>query len=301
MKSYAILIVDDDPVEHEVLGDYLARAGFVLHHAYDGNEGLQKAAEVRPDLICLDVRMPGIDGFETLRRLRQSPGLDEIPVLFLSSVDSTHIKVKGLELGAEDYIPKPYEKVEVLARVRAALRRSFRYARTSGIMEGDLADISMAELLQTLEMGSKTARIQVMDQDASVTVAGGRLASVRLGALGGEQALQRLLIVSQGAFRVSFDVSLDASTKETGSPGQAIQGLLMDALVAQDEAIDGLDRVGGLDGSVLVREGADLPTWQDLPTGVTTIRTLLCFLEGDLRDAAGHIMAAHHRGDVVVV
>ncbi len=123
-----VLIVEDTPSSLKLLSDLLARAGYAVRQAPDGELALWSAQSRPPELILLDVRMPGIDGFEVCRRLKQSPSLAEIPVIFLSAQSDTDDKVRGFQAGAIDFIGKPYQPEEVLARTAAhiALARSQR-------------------------------------------------------------------------------------------------------------------------------------------------------------------------------
>jgi two-component system OmpR family response regulator len=116
-----LLVVDDEPNIRELLSASLRFAGFDVTVAADGQQALTAARKERPDLLVLDVMMPGVDGFEVVRRLR-SEGL-HCPVLFLTARDSTEDKVTGLTLGGDDYVTKPFSLEEVVARIRAILRR----------------------------------------------------------------------------------------------------------------------------------------------------------------------------------
>jgi len=119
-----ILIVDDDPAIREVVRFALARAGFETLEAADGAAGLALAREAVPDLVVLDVMLPEMDGTAVCRALRASPGAAAaIPVLFLSSRDDEVDRVVGLEIGGDDYLTKPFSPRELVARVRAVLRR----------------------------------------------------------------------------------------------------------------------------------------------------------------------------------
>ncbi|MGJ4859191.1 response regulator transcription factor [Labrys sp. KB_33_2] len=118
--SRTILIVDDDPHIRELLAFALAKAGMTTHQAGDGEEGLAKALSLKPDLAILDINMPRMDGLEVCRRLRAQ---SELPVLFLSSRDDEIDRVLGLEMGADDYVVKPFSPREVVARVGAILKR----------------------------------------------------------------------------------------------------------------------------------------------------------------------------------
>jgi two-component system OmpR family response regulator len=116
-----LLVVDDEPNILELLSASLRYAGFDVATAADGNEALRVADGYKPDLLLLDVMMPGVDGFEVVRRLRQEGR--QMPVLFLTAKDATEDKITGLTLGGDDYVTKPFSLEEVIARVRAVLRR----------------------------------------------------------------------------------------------------------------------------------------------------------------------------------
>jgi two-component system OmpR family response regulator len=117
-----LLVVDDEPNIVELLAASLRYAGFEVTTARSGTEALSRANEARPDLLVLDVMMPGIDGFEVVRRLR-GEGVTS-PVLFLTARDSTEDKISGLTLGGDDYVTKPFSLEEVVARIRSILRRT---------------------------------------------------------------------------------------------------------------------------------------------------------------------------------
>ncbi|MBO9999145.1 MAG: response regulator [Cyanobacteria bacterium SID2] len=119
-----ILIVDDNPTNLGVLSAHLECAGFSLRVAQDGESALQAVTYRVPDLILLDILMPGLDGFETCRRLKNNPLTREIPVIFMSALSDAVDKVKGLSIGAVDYITKPFQREEVLARIRLHLKLS---------------------------------------------------------------------------------------------------------------------------------------------------------------------------------
>jgi two-component system, OmpR family, response regulator len=116
-----LLVVDDEPNIVELLSASLRYAGFEVDIARSGPEAVRIARQVNPDLLVLDVMMPGMDGFDVVRRLR-ADGV-RIPVLFLTARDSTEDKISGLTLGGDDYVTKPFSLEEVIARIRAILRR----------------------------------------------------------------------------------------------------------------------------------------------------------------------------------
>src|SRR5688572_19712240 len=114
-----ILSIDDQPGNLNLLVDCLTQYGHHVITATSGEMGLEKAALVRPDLILLDLNMPGIDGFETCRRLRDDERTRDIPLIFMTFSDTREDRLKGFEAGAVDYITKPLDAMEVLARIRA--------------------------------------------------------------------------------------------------------------------------------------------------------------------------------------
>mgnify|MGYP000783914460 FL=1 len=121
MANEKILVVDDDTNICELLRLYLTKEGYQVTTANDGEEGLDKFNQVKPDMVLLDVMMPKMDGLEVCRRIRK---LGNTPVMMLTAKGETFDKVLGLELGADDYVVKPFDAKEVVARVKAVLRRT---------------------------------------------------------------------------------------------------------------------------------------------------------------------------------
>jgi two-component system, OmpR family, response regulator len=138
-----LLVVDDEPNIRELLSASLRYAGFEVATASDGQQALALAESFRPDLLVLDVMMPGLDGFGVVRRLRQSG--KHTPVLFLTARDAAEDKVSGLTLGGDDYVTKPFSLDEVLARIRAVLRRTAAAARITEAPRLTFADIELDE------------------------------------------------------------------------------------------------------------------------------------------------------------
>lgn len=118
MNTPFILIVDDNSTNLSVLSSALKSAGYKVRMAVDGEDALAQVEHSYPELILLDIEMPNINGFETCRRLKANPVTEDIPVIFMTALADTDNKVKGLSLGAVDYITKPFEQAEVLARVK---------------------------------------------------------------------------------------------------------------------------------------------------------------------------------------
>ncbi|MGF7237973.1 MAG: response regulator transcription factor [Frankia sp.] len=151
-----LLVVEDDPNIVELLAASLRYAGFEVATARDGQEALAAARKVRPDLIVLDVMLPGIDGFEVARRL-SSEGI-RCPVLFLTARDATADKVTGLTIGGDDYVTKPFSLEEVIARIRAVLRRSGSGSTAAPIPRLSFADLELdAETHEVWKNGTRVA------------------------------------------------------------------------------------------------------------------------------------------------
>ena len=116
-----ILVIDDEEPTVQLIAMLLERRGYEVIRAYRAEEGLRQAYRTHPDLILLDIMMPDMDGWEVCRRLRE---LSDVPIIFLTAKDDVRDVVKGLEMGADDYIIKPYDNDELVARIRAHLRRA---------------------------------------------------------------------------------------------------------------------------------------------------------------------------------
>jgi len=121
-KLETILVIDDSPTNLEILHDVLGGAGYEVLVEMDGVSGIEQVENNPPDLILLDVMMPKMDGFETCRKLQENPSTKDIPIIFITAITEAEEKVKGLNLGAVDYITKPFEQQEVLARINLHLK-----------------------------------------------------------------------------------------------------------------------------------------------------------------------------------
>jgi phosphate regulon transcriptional regulator PhoB len=123
MISKTILVVDDEKDIVELIAYNLEREGFNISRVYDGNQALQNIKEKSPDLVILDLMLPGISGLDVCRMMKKKPELENIPIIMLTAKSDTVDKIMGLEIGADDYITKPFNVRELVARVRAVLRR----------------------------------------------------------------------------------------------------------------------------------------------------------------------------------
>ena len=130
-----ILVVDDDAHIRELVRVFLTNEGFDLYEASDGVDALKKLEGLKADLVILDVMMPNMDGWELCRRLRE---VYDIPVLMLTAKGETRQRLKGFQLGTDDYLVKPFEPLELVARVKALLKR-YRIATSQSVQVGELA------------------------------------------------------------------------------------------------------------------------------------------------------------------
>ena len=155
-----ILVVDDEKNIVQLARLYLDKEGFQVEAAYDGEQALEKAKAVRPDLIVLDIMMPGMDGFSVCKELRKS---SSVPIIFLTARDDDVDRIVGLELGADDYITKPFNPRELVARVKAVLRRSQQEAPTKPVLEADGLKLDADRREVTVEGEPVTLRAKEFD------------------------------------------------------------------------------------------------------------------------------------------
>jgi two-component system OmpR family response regulator len=136
-ESSSLLVVEDEPTLRELLAASLRFAGFAVRSAATGAEALELSRREQPDLVVLDVMLPDFDGYEVLRRLRERSA-SEIPVLFLTARDAPADKLTGLSLGGDDYVTKPFQLDELIARIKVIIRRSQGRVTDSTLVAGDL-------------------------------------------------------------------------------------------------------------------------------------------------------------------
>jgi two-component system response regulator RstA len=184
MTTPQLLMIEDDTRLAHMVGEYLGQSGFGFHHAPDGMSGIEQLQQHAPDLVILDLMLPDIDGLDVCRRIRSLPGgLAKVPVLMLTAKGDPMDRIIGLELGADDYLPKPFEPRELLARIRAVLRRRGdnaapvasdtvlrfgtleidRDARTVTV-GGALADLTSYQFDLLVAMAERAGRVLTRDQ-----------------------------------------------------------------------------------------------------------------------------------------
>jgi len=190
-----LLLVDGDPRSVRVLEVSLKNAGFNVTTASDSADAIAKLEYAAPDLILTDTRHPGIDGYEMVLKLKAQPEHAGIPIVFLTSQKSIEDKIRGLELGVEDYLIKPIFVRELITRVHMLLARRTQERIATGPASrtrfaGSLEDMGVVDLLQTIEVSRKSgvARINQGKRQATVYFRDGKLVDAEIGKLRGEEA-----------------------------------------------------------------------------------------------------------------
>ena len=171
MSTHRLLMIEDDARLAAMVGEYLTQSGYAVTHRGDGETGLQTLQGEPFDLVVLDLMLPGIDGLEVCRRIRALPdGASRVPVLMLTAKGDPMDRIIGLELGADDYLPKPFEPRELLARIRAVLRRQQPGAEP----EHRLLRFGTLEIdrdARTVSVGGQPAELTSYQFDLLVTLA----------------------------------------------------------------------------------------------------------------------------------
>ncbi len=158
MPSKKILVVDDEEKIVEILKAYLERDNYQVLVAYDGRSALELATKQHPDLIILDLMLPEISGWDVCRTLRQD---SEVPIIMLTARDDTTDKIVGLELGADDYVTKPFDPKEVVSRIRAVLRRTEAKAVPKDVLK--VADLSIDTGKRTVYRGEQAIELTSLE------------------------------------------------------------------------------------------------------------------------------------------
>ncbi|MFI5339928.1 MAG: TIGR02266 family protein [Candidatus Methylomirabilales bacterium] len=234
MAMWRILVADDDPLSLQVMRDSLANLPATILEARDGEEAIRLAKSEDPDLILLDVMMPRLDGFQVAALLKKDPATVEIPVIFVSALGAPKDKVRGLNLGAEDYLAKPMHPEELQARVQMVLRRIQPSRRDVPMASGQLAAMNLPSLIQMLEGERRTARLLLTHGDArgEIVFEEGKITRASQGNRKGNAALYQLLTWPGGTFQMAPP---DASSQAGGTVDAPIQALLLEGKRRLDE------------------------------------------------------------------
>jgi CheY-like chemotaxis protein len=267
VTKHRLLLVDGDPKSLRVLDVSLKKAGFQVITATNGLEALS-ALESAPDLIISDTHMPEMDGFELCRRIKQRPEWAKIPFIFLSSRKSIEEKIRGLELGVEDYLTKPIYIKEIVTRVRMLLQRaqrerleSRRDNRTK--FAGQLWDIGVVDLIQTIEINRKSGIIHIVNRDGrrgAIYFRDGQVIDAEAGRLSGSEAIYRMFAWAEGSFEVEFKPIRRKDTIELSPQALLMEGMRrLDEWTRLVESMPSMDAVFEVDYHLLAEKLAELP------------------------------------------
>jgi len=235
-----LLLVDADPRSVRVLEVSLKKAGYSVTTATDGLDALAKIESLTPDLVLSDTRLPKLDGYTLVRKLKERPEWASIPIVFLTSQKSIEDKIRGLELGVEDYLTKPIFVRELIARVNLLLARRTQenIATTRGTSSGrtrfagSTSDMAVVDLLQTFEVSRKSGVVHLRSggQEGHVYFRDGKVVDAELGRLRGEEAIYRALIWNEATFEVEFRAVANEDVI-----GGSTQAILMEGMRRVDE------------------------------------------------------------------
>lgn len=317
MAKKKVLLVDADPRSLRVLEVSLRKAGYNVTCANDGAAALEVLEHQLPDLVIADTKLPQLDGYTLVRRLKDRSEWASIPVIFLATQRSVEDKIRGLELGVEDYLTKPIFVRELLARVTVVLARrtqeSLSDQRISTTLKtrfaGSIQDMTVVDLLQTFEISRKSGTITFKSgaRLGYVWFKDGRMVDAEVGALRGEEAVYRMLVWSEADFEVDFgpvdreevveqptSVLVMEGMRRADEWGRLIEQLpplwstfevdhdkLVDRLSEIPDELNGILRL--LDGHHTLMEVVDDSPFEDLST-LTTLSKL--YFEGLLVPSA---------------
>lgn len=202
MAKESVLVIDDEKDLIELLRYNLEKEGFRVEGAPDGESGLAAAARRRPDILIVDLMLPGMDGLEVCRRLRADAGTASVPIIMLTAKSAEADRVVGLELGADDYVTKPFSPRELAARVRAVLRRLHRQPDAAEVLRA--ADI-------TLDRAARTVAVQ--DRRVDLTPSEFDLLAVLMTSPGRVYSRADLLDRLQGDAYAGYERTIDVHVR----------------------------------------------------------------------------------------
>lgn len=261
-----ILIVDADPESIKVLEVSLKKAGYSVTKAENGVAALEIMSYSIPDLIISDTKMHQMDGFELCTKLKENDEWAGIPFIFLTAEKSIEDKIRGLELGVDDYLTKPIFIREILARVALGIQRRqkerLEKRETKSSFSGDLQEMGVVDLLQTIELGHKTGVIHLLKEDdnGEIFFKDGQVIDAKTARRSGGDAVYRMLVWSSGSFEIEFH-NIEREQKIELST----QGLLMEGMRRLDEwgrlleQLPPLSAVFDVDANVLEKRLGEIP------------------------------------------
>ena len=235
-NNHQILVVDSDPNTLRIVKNALIQNGFVVHFSHNCEHAMQSAIKNDPDLILSEMALQDMDGLDFMNMVRKTPELNPIPFIFLTSRSLINDKVAALEGGADDYITKPFNENELIARINAVLRRT-DHPRMSTLtkddgIKGSLKEINLIDLIQLFDMGRKTAVIVVegTEKQGRVYFELGEPVHAITGKLFGKEALFEILTIEEGTFLIHLNIRSKIRTIELSATN-----LIMEAVHRIDE------------------------------------------------------------------
>lgn len=271
MAKKKVLLVDADPRSLRVIEVSLRKAGYNVACAQDGVLAFEIAEQQQPDLVICDTRLPKLDGYGLVRRLREVKELARVPVVFLASQGGVEDRIRGLELGIEDYLTKPIFVRELLARVNVVLARRAQESLSDGPSSanqlktrfaGTIADMTVVDLLQTFELSKKSGTLTFKNgpQLAHVWFKAGKVIDAEVGALRGEEAVYRLLVWSEADFEVDFTAADREDVVEHDTASLVMEGLRRaDEWGRLVEQLPPLGRIFEVDHRKLIERLSEIP------------------------------------------
>lgn len=258
MARKSILIVDDSPLIQQLVADAFKPRGFEVLRAGDGSEALRVLCENRPDVIVADILMPIMDGWRFCEEVRRNPATFDIPFIFLTTESEVRKRVRGLRLGADDFLTKPFAPEELVARAEKLLERAerlHRLAQATEALSGHTKHLPVPDLLQILSLNMKSGTLRLEDPTGLVGriyFDEGSIVHSEMGEVKGEKALFRLMMWPEARFRL--EPLPEGVTKTIHGTTASV---LMDGFTHWDEVKDLGDKVPGTNRRFRLRSKVD--------------------------------------------
>lgn len=239
MLKLRILIVDDSVSIRELVKDAFEKRGFRVLTAADGQEALEVTLKETPDIIISDISMPGLDGWDFCDQVRKNPYTSFIPFVFLSKKTEAPDRIKGLQMGADDYLTKPFEMEELVARVELILNRTIKaqeaaYSKSKGL-SGSTKEMSLPDLLQLFNANRKTGILKIRKSsqvEGFIAFRDGNIVGAQLNKFSPVKAVQRMLQWDDAKFELEPLLGTSGDyDPELGS----IESILLESFRIQDE------------------------------------------------------------------
>ena len=257
-----VMIIDDDPTTRSFLDRILRKQGFQIRQAQDGKEALEQLRITQPDLIISDIIMPELDGFKLFTALRESKETEEIPFIFLSVKSDPVDQLKGLRMGADEYLVKPFVAADILEAVDKVMKKTERMKGLKNDVDivGNLSQISLIDVIQMIEFNEKSGELFLLSPTSDVTgavyIREGQIVNAVSGSLDGEEAFYDLAAQKDGFFKFYIREAVVGD-----KIGQENMTLLMEASRLADEA-------GSLDSRLSAMNNPLVLSTPDMPDDV---------------------------------